>query len=162
MAGSFGLMLATIGLLSMTEANPGRIQIPATHRVESNAVTGLQRFKENGLRGLFYVPRSYNPNEPLPLLILLHGGGRNASDWFGSYSLRAERGRFIVVAPDSFGRTWGSNGDYGPDVLRINAALAVVSAAMQSIPAASSSAAFPTALPMRSRWACSMAIGSAA
>jgi predicted esterase len=126
MAGSFGLMLATIGLLSMTEANPGRIQIPATHRVESNALTGLQRFKENGLRGLFYVPRSYNPNEPLPLLILLHGGGRNASDWFGSYSRRAERGRLIVVAPDSFGRTWGSNGDYGPDVSRINAALAVV------------------------------------
>src|SRR5207253_4422678 len=106
MAGSFGLMLATIGLLSMTEANPGRIQIPATHRVESNAVTGLQRFKENGLRGLFYVPRSYNPNEPLPLLILLHGGGRNASDWFGSYFRRVEGVWWMCFVRGSLGRAW--------------------------------------------------------
>ena len=75
---------------------------------------------------MFYVPRSYHPNEPLPLLILLHGGGHHASDWFGSYSRRADKGRFIVVAPDSFGRTWGSTGDYGPDISRINGALAVV------------------------------------
>jgi predicted esterase len=126
MHGSFGLILATINLLSTTAADPGRIEIPATHRVETTSVTGLQRFEEKGLRGLFYVPRSYHPNEALPLLILLHGGGHHASDWFGSYSGRAERGRFIVVAPDSFGRTWGSTGDYGPDASRINGALAAV------------------------------------
>ena len=122
----FGLILATVSLLSTAGADPGRLEIPVTHQLESNAATGLQRFKENGLRGLFYVPRSYNPNEPLPLLILLHGADHHASDWFGSYSRRAERGRFIIVAPDSFGRTWGSTGDYGPDVSRINAELAVV------------------------------------
>jgi phospholipase/carboxylesterase len=124
--GSFGLILATASLLSMTEVDPGRIEIPATRRVDSHAVTGLQRFEEKGLRGLFYVPRSYHPNEALPLLILLHGGDHHASDWFGSYSRRAEKGRFIIVAPDSFGRTWGSTGDYGPDVSRINGALAAV------------------------------------
>jgi phospholipase/carboxylesterase len=124
--GSFGLVLAAISQLSTTATDPGRIEIPATHRVESNSATGLQHFEQKGLRGLFYVPHSYRPDEPLPLLILLHGGGHHASDWFGSYSQRAERGRFIVVAPDSFGRTWGSTGDYGPDVSRISSALAVV------------------------------------
>ena len=123
---SCGLILATASLLSMAGADPGRLEIPVTHRLENSAATGLQRFKENGLRGLFYVPRSYNPNEPLPLLILLHGGDHHASDWFGSYSRRAEKGRFIIVAPDSFGRTWGSTGDYRPDVSRINGALAAV------------------------------------
>ncbi len=124
--GSFGLVLATISLLSTTATDPGRIEIPTTHGVKSDAATGLQHFEEKGLRGLFYVPRSYHPNEALPLLILLHGGGHHASDWFGSYSRRADKGRFIVVAPDSFGRTWGSTGDYGPDVARINGALAFV------------------------------------
>jgi phospholipase/carboxylesterase len=124
---SFGLILATVSLLSVAGADPGRLEIPATHRPDNNAATGLQRFEEKTLRGLFYVPHSYHPNEPLPLLILLHGGGRNASDWFGSYSRRAEKGRFIIVAPESFGRTWGSAGDYGPDVSRINRELAVVS-----------------------------------
>jgi phospholipase/carboxylesterase len=124
---SFGLMLAAVSLLSAAGADPGRLEIPAaTHHSDGNAATGLQRFEEKTLPGLFYVPRSYHPNEPLPLLILLHGFGRNPSDWFGSYSRRAEAGRFIIVAPQSCGKTWGSSGDYGPDVSRINRALAVL------------------------------------
>jgi len=134
--GLCGLMLA-MGLPLATDksdkvptiraaTDPGRIEIPATHRPENSAATGLQHLEGNGLHGLFYVPHSYHPNEPLPVLILLHGGGHHASDWFGSYGRRAEKGRFIIVAPDSFGRTWGSTGDFKPDVARINSSLAAV------------------------------------
>lgn len=123
---SLGLMLATVSLLSVAGADPGRLEIPATHQLDSNAASGLRRFNQKTLRGLFYIPHSYHPNEPLPLLILLHGFARHPSDWFGSYSRRAEAGRFIIIAPESCGKTWGSSGDYGPDVSRINGALAVV------------------------------------
>jgi len=134
--GFFGLMLA-MGLPLATDksanvptiraaTDPGRIEVPATRRSASSAATGLQHLEGTGLRGLFYVPRSYRPDEALPVLILLHGGGHHASDWFGSYGRRAEKGRFIIVAPDSFGRTWGSTGDFKPDVARINGALAAV------------------------------------
>jgi phospholipase/carboxylesterase len=132
----FGLMLA-MGLPLATDksdnvatirtaTDPGRIEVPASHRSGSSAPTGLQHLEGTGLRGLFYVPHSYRPNESLPVLILLHGGGHHASDWFGSYGRRAEKGRFIIIAPDSFGRTWGSTGDFKPDVARINGALATV------------------------------------
>jgi phospholipase/carboxylesterase len=123
---SFGLMLATVTLLLVARVEPGRLEIPATHRLHSNAATGLQQLEQTTIGGLFYVPHSYHPNEPLPLLILLHGGGRHPSDWFGSYSRRAEAGRFIIIAPESRGKTWGSSADFGPDVSRINRALAVV------------------------------------
>jgi predicted esterase len=56
----------------------------------------------------------------------LHGGGRSPSDWFGSYSRRAEAGRFIIVAPKSASKTWGSTGDFGRDVSGINHAIAVI------------------------------------
>jgi phospholipase/carboxylesterase len=105
---------------------PSRLEIPLTHRPDSEAATGLQRFGEKAPGGLFYVPHSYHSNEPLPLLILLHGRGRSPWDWFGSYSKRAEAGRFIIVAPESSSRTWGSSTDFGPDVPRINHALAAV------------------------------------
>jgi predicted esterase len=124
-----GAVCALLGVFPLQAdgaGEPGRIEIPATHPPGSDAATGLQRFDEKALRGLFYVPHSYNPNEPLPLLILLHGGGRSPSDWFGSYSRRAEAGRFIIVAPESSSKTWVSSGDSGPDVSRINHALAVM------------------------------------
>lgn len=122
----FVLLLGLLRLQAHGGGQPGRLEIPATHRLDSGAATGLQRFEEKALGGLFYVPHSYHPDEALPLLILLHGRGRNPSDWFGSYSRRAEAGRFIVVAPESSSKTWGSSGDFGPDVSRINRALAVV------------------------------------
>ena len=122
----FVLLFGGLGLTAHGAGEPGRLEIPATYHVDRNAGTGLQRFQENAPGGLYYVPHSYRPNEPLPLLILLHGGGRNPSDWFGSYSRRAEAGRFIIVAPKSSSKTWEAAGDSGPDVSRINRALAVV------------------------------------
>ena len=123
----FVLLFGVLCLPAQGAPQPGRLEIPpAPHHLESAAPTGLQRFEEKGLGGLFYVPHSYRPNEPLPLLILLHGAGRSPSDWFGSYSRRAEAGRFIVVAPQSSSTTWGRAGDFGPDVSKINHALAVV------------------------------------
>jgi predicted esterase len=126
--GAVFLTLAILPLQADAAGDPGRLEIPAAHPPASNkAATGLQRFSENGVEGLYYVPQSYRPDEPLPVLILLHGGGRSPSDWFGSYSRRAEKGHFIIVAPKSPSKTWGARGDYGPDIARINRALAFVS-----------------------------------
>lgn len=122
----FFVLLFGVLRLHAQGGEPGRLEIPITHRPDSDAATGLQRFEEKALGGLFYIPHSYHLNKPLPLLILLHGRGGSASDWFGSYSRRAEAGRFIIVAPESSAKTWGSSGDFGPDVSRINRALAVV------------------------------------
>jgi len=121
---SFGWIVATTLLYLTAGVEPGRLEIPAAHPVAGNAPTGLQRLHE-GL-GLYYVPRSYHPNEPLPLLILLHGGDGDPAGWFGSYSRRAETGSFIALAPKATTKTWGSTGDFGADIARINRALVLI------------------------------------
>lgn len=81
---------------------------------------------------LLYVPASYQPSEPRPLLILLHGLGMSPAGWFssgrprfgGSFAEYAETGNFIVLAPDSGRKTFGIGPSaFGPDVPAINRAI---------------------------------------
>lgn len=76
--------------------------------------------------GFIYVPPSYQPTTPMPLLVLLHEGGRGASDWNAMQSLFDDLG-MIIVAPDSRESTWDLlyGGVYGPDVAFLNSALAM-------------------------------------
>jgi predicted esterase len=69
---------------------------------------GLQQLGlGTGLRdGLMFVPSTYSPSQPLPLMVLLHGAGGSAQNWFGSYQARAEAAKFILLAPDSRAPTW--------------------------------------------------------
>ena len=75
--------------------------------------------------GFLYVPPSYRPSVPAPLMILLHGAGRSSSEWstapldtmFGAQGI-------VVLGPDSRGPTWDLGlGGFGPDVAFIDRAL---------------------------------------
>jgi phospholipase/carboxylesterase len=106
-------------------AEPGRIVIPARSSTQT-ASAGLQKL--SGRNGLLYVPTGQA--EPLPLLVLLHKGGGYASEWFDrgvSYAPYADKGRFIILAPESLGpgNSWGTGQprNWGYDYLAINRAL---------------------------------------
>ena len=78
----------------------------------------------SGRDGLLYVPRSYAGEAALPLLVALHGAGGSAGNW-ASYPERAEALGFVLLAPDSRGRTWDAvQGGFGPDVRFLDQALA--------------------------------------
>src|SRR5215813_13278053 len=80
-------------------AEPGRIVIPAKSSTQT-ASAGLQKL--SGRNGLLYIPAGHA--EPLPLLILLHKAGGSASEWFGgagSFAPYADKGRFIILTPES-------------------------------------------------------------
>ena len=62
-----------------------------------------------GRDGVLFVPSSYVPATPLPLLVLLHGAGGSSANWFGSYAARAESAKFILLAPDSRFTTWDTS-----------------------------------------------------
>src|SRR5262245_33522714 len=103
-------------------AEPGRIVIPAKSSTQT-ASAGLQKL--SGRNGLLYVPTG--DAKPLPLLVLLHKAGGSASEWFvggGSYAPYADKGRFIILAPESPSPTWGTGPKkWGYDYLAINRAL---------------------------------------
>jgi phospholipase/carboxylesterase len=75
--------------------------------------------------GLLFVPRSYDPSRPAPLLIALHGAGGEGAHMLGPVEEAAERLGVLVLSPDSRGRTWDVIlGSFGPDVAFIDQALA--------------------------------------
>src|SRR6478735_1019472 len=89
-----------------TRTELGRIVLPANSSTQT-ASAGLQKL--SGRNGLLYIPTDHA--EPLPLLILLHKAGGSPSEWFsgsGSYAPYADKGRFIILAPESPGQSWGT------------------------------------------------------
>jgi phospholipase/carboxylesterase len=107
----------------------GRLTIPSAPPTERASV-GLEKL--GGRNGLLYVPPTYRANEPLPLLILLHGSRGSAAAWFsgghpqasGSYSTYADAARFIILAPEAPSETWGVGPkSWGYDYVSINHAI---------------------------------------
>ena len=105
-----------------TSTELGRIVVPANSSTQT-ASAGLQKL--SGRNGLLYIPADHA--EPLPLLILLHKAGGSASEWFsgsGSYAPYADRGRFVILAPESPAQSWGTGPkNWGFDYVAINRAL---------------------------------------
>ena len=116
------LSVLSVATSFVVTAKLGRIVIPAKSSTLA-ASAGLQKLSDRN--GLLYIPTGHA--EPLPLLILLHKAGGSASEWFaggGSCARYAEKGRFIILAPESPSPSWGTgpkNWDY--DYLAINRAL---------------------------------------
>jgi phospholipase/carboxylesterase len=103
-------------------AELGRIVVPEKSSTQTASV-GLQKL--SGRNGLLYVPLGHA--EPLPLLILLHKSGGSPKEWFSggeSFVPYAEKGRFIILAPESPGISWGTGPKaWGYDYVAINRAL---------------------------------------
>jgi len=77
-----------------------------------------------GRDGILYVPQSYSPSKPAPLVMLLHGAGGNAAAWFGTYGTRADALGVVMLAPESRGGTWDAiRGEFSFDVAFIDSAL---------------------------------------
>jgi phospholipase/carboxylesterase len=73
--------------------------------------------------GLLYVPKSVASRTPVPLFVMLHGGGDRAEDMRFLFPLAEEIG-VVVVVPDARDNTWdGIDSRIGPDVVFIDAAL---------------------------------------
>ena len=102
----------------------GRIVVPEKSSTQTVSV-GLQKL--SGGNGLLYVPLSHAEPLPLPLLILLHKFGGSPKEWFAggeSFAPYAEKGHFIILAPESPSPSWGTGPKtWGYDYVAINRAL---------------------------------------
>jgi len=71
-----------------------------------------------GQRGGFslYVPESFSPEEPLPLIVALHGGSGHGADFLWSWLREARSRRCLLLAPSSQGSTWSLSGTPDSDL----------------------------------------------
>ena len=76
-----------------------------------DAKVGLFRSGGGEARGGFdlYVPESYDGSEAWPLVVALHGGSGNGSDFLWSWLREARSRKFILISPTSRGSTWSLN-----------------------------------------------------
>jgi phospholipase/carboxylesterase len=96
------------------------------HKKTEDAKTGMHVLGlGSGRDGFMYVPTTYSPANPTPLLVLLHGATQDSMLW-SRVTLAGlfDKPAMIVVAPDSREGTWDlSLGGYGPDVRFIDSVL---------------------------------------
>jgi phospholipase/carboxylesterase len=121
-----GAILAGCGGPS-TDVNRGSARLTARPATPTSAVTpGLIPLQLGvGRDGSLLVPASYNPAQPMPLVLALHGAGGNANGPLSLLSSYAEQHGFLLLAVDSRDVTWDAihSGAYGPDVAFIDLAL---------------------------------------
>lgn len=108
------------------EARQGRLTARPPHRPRSDFTAGLERLKvDGGTGGLLYVPACVPPERPAPLVLLFHGAGATAQHGLNLLIDQADDAGPVLLAPNSQGRTWDLLlGGYGPDVARVDQALA--------------------------------------
>ena len=88
---------------------------------------GLTPLWEGKPGAFLYIPKSYDPAKPAPLVVALHGATQRASFSLRVWTPQADAAGFILLAPESEGMTWDAiRGEYGDDVLRIDRALKLV------------------------------------
>lgn len=76
--------------------------------------------------GLLYVPETYRPDRPAPLMLSLHGARRDEQRGIALFRDLADEAGLLLLAPASRGDTWDVLLDesYGPDIDYIDRALA--------------------------------------
>src|SRR5215203_806928 len=113
-----------------TDSARGRLGArPVAEPKPADAPTGLQPLgletEKNARDGLLYVPESYRPGRPMPLVLVLHGAGGGPKGGLAPLRDIADSVGLILLAPHSRGRTWDAirGGTIGPDAGFIDRAL---------------------------------------
>jgi phospholipase/carboxylesterase len=102
-----------------------RPQAPASPAGMTPGATSLGLGAERD--GQIVVPAGYDPAQPAPLVVLLHGAGGRARDIIGLLQSHADAEGMLLLAIDSRAQTWDVIVDrYGPDVRFLDQALSLV------------------------------------
>lgn len=105
----------------------GDLTARPTQPITAQSPTGLQPLALASPRdGFLYVPSTYQPANPLPLIIMLHGAGGTARGSLSYFLPALEHAGVLLLLPDSRQTTWDiiAEGHYGPDVAFLDSALA--------------------------------------
>lgn len=87
---------------------------------------GLQKLGLGSRRDSYiYVPQAYRPEQPRPLVLLLHGAGGHAHDGLRILLHLADKEGLLLVAPASHATTWDiiARRAYGADLALVERSL---------------------------------------
>jgi len=116
MAQRFLVSVCAAVALVITFASPARAQDKVPY---GQTRLGLS---DDGRDGTLFIPTSYKPGTPMPLLVMLHGFSGWGDNQRSHFGLAEELG-FIVVTPESRDITWGKEAPgFDQDVRYIGAA----------------------------------------
>jgi phospholipase/carboxylesterase len=106
---------------AVSAAPDGRLSA-RPHPPTKTATVGLNPMGLDPDRDAFlYVPKSYRPDVPAPLALLLHGAGQEAHELITPMQTLADEAGMVLVAPNSRDASWDVRyGAFGPDVAFIN------------------------------------------
>jgi len=113
-----------IGATDTQGMRAGRLQARPAPPI-GTAPPGLQPLElETRRDGQLYVPAGYRPDQPAPLVLMLHGAGGSALGGLTPFLSLADAAGLVLLAPDSRSTTWDViRGQFGPDVDFIDRAL---------------------------------------
>lgn len=101
------------------EAAEGRL-LARPQRKGGEGAAGLHRLGL-GRDDLLYVPDSYRPAQPSPLVIMLHGAGGEARQGISLFRQEADAAGLLLLAPKSLRPSWDViHGGFGPDVSHLD------------------------------------------
>jgi phospholipase/carboxylesterase len=84
-------------------------------------------FDDDGREAVLVVPDGLPGDAPLPLLVMFHGAGGEANRVLPHFVRHARARGFLLLAPQSMFPTWDIVvGGHGPDLQRLDGALAMV------------------------------------
>jgi phospholipase/carboxylesterase len=124
--GARALRAVVLGPLALGGCNsdaivaPGTGQLTATpHAPSLTPTVGLNTVNVGDLLGrqaFLYVPASYSPATPAPLVVLYHGASGRGSTFITPFQSYADDLRILLLAFSSFAPTWdGVIGNFGVD-----------------------------------------------
>ncbi|MFZ1221138.1 MAG: hypothetical protein WAO00_17730 [Chthoniobacterales bacterium] len=89
------------------------------------AAAGRSAFGLGGTRdGFLSVPSNYNPQKPVPFILMLHGS-HGSSAGLQTFCESAAKEGIVVAVPESRGLTWDRiKGSFGPDINFLDRVLA--------------------------------------
>lgn len=91
--------------------------------------TGLQKLDIGSRRDSYiYVPEHHRTDQPMPLVLLLHGAGGHAHDGLRIILHLADHAGLILAAPASHESTWDiiAQRTFGPDLMMVDRTLEYV------------------------------------
>ncbi len=82
--------------------------VPTARPASGGAPTGFIQRERNDERSEYtlYIPEDYSPERPLPLIVALHGGHGQGSEYVWTWLRPARSNRYAILAPKSLGNTW--------------------------------------------------------